>query len=454
MNYNHTNFFDKYKDFATKLVVCNDLRSLFGTVDKLVNEICDYEYMVLYYYTPHSDRLIAVTTKGLTKEERFIAQKTAMQRAPGRCLRAKEIIYIKEADSEAYELQNKFVKPTLLNSRLYIPLINNNQVLGVYSLASTKVDNFSDEVINAISFITNIAAVIYKKIIDTRDLGRINKRLEEINRNFFSQKLQSIGQLAAGIAHEINTPLQYINDNLDFLEHSYEALSNFASSIYDLINDWETYNWSDARNIIKRNIKETDIDFFLSEIPVAISQSQDGILKISKIINTIKNFSQVGIKEQSFLNINRTLEDVVLITRNEWKKVADVNLILHNDLPVIYCYADEVNQVLLQFLLNSIDAIKEKIQIDKDYTFGKIEISTCFDDKYIVIQFVDDGIGIQEKHLDKIFDPFFTTKPPGKGTGQGLAVAHNVICSKLGGDIFVSSNYLKGTEFIIKLSFE
>ncbi|HOK14394.1 MAG TPA: ATP-binding protein [Candidatus Kapabacteria bacterium] len=451
---NFTNLFDKYKDFATKLVVCNDLRTLFATVDKLVNEICDYEYMVLYYYTAHSDRLIAVTTKGLTKEERFVAQKTAMQRAPGRCLRAKEIIYIKEADAEAYELQTKFVKPTLLNSRLYIPLINNNQVLGVYSLASTKVDNFSDEVVSAISFITNIAAVIYKKIIDTRDLERMNKRLEEINRNFLSQKLQSIGQLAAGIAHEINTPLQYINDNLDFLEHSYEALSYFASSINELIFELDIENWEKARNIIKKNIKETDIDFFLSEIPGAISQSQEGILKISKIINTIKNFSQVGIREQSFLNINRTLEDIVLITRNEWKKVADVKLLLHDDLPVIYCYADEVNQVLLQFLLNSIDAVKEKMQIDNNYTFGKIEISTCFGERYIAIQFVDDGIGIQEKHLDRIFDPFFTTKPPGKGTGQGLAIAHSVICSKLGGDIFVSSNYLKGTEFIIKLPYE
>ncbi|MEJ5245759.1 MAG: ATP-binding protein [Bacteroidota bacterium] len=454
MNNNHTNLFDKYKDFATKLVVCNDLRCLFGTVEKLVNEICDYEYMVLYYYTAHSDRLFAVTTKGLTKEERFLAQKTAMQRSPGRCLRTKEIIYIKEADSEAYELQNKFVIPTLLNSRLYIPLINNGQVLGVYSLASVKTDNFSEEVINAISFITNIAAVIYKKIIETRDLERMNKRLEEINRNFLSQKLQSIGQLAAGIAHEINTPLQYINDNLDFLEHSYEALSNFASSIYELIDDLGVDNWNDARNIIKKNIKETDIDFFFTEIPGAISQSQEGILKISKIINTIKNFSQVGVREKSFLNINRTLEDIVLITRNEWKKIAEVNLSLHSELPVIYCYADEVNQVLLQFLLNSIDAIKEKMQIDNNYSFGKIEISTCFGDREIAVQFVDDGIGIQERHLDKIFDPFFTTKPPGKGTGQGLAIAHNVICSKLGGDIFVSSNYLKGTEFIIKLPYD
>ena len=108
---------------------------------------------------------------------------------------------------------------------------------------------------------------------------------------------------------------------------------------------------------------------------------------------------------------------------------------------------------MLHFLLNAVDAVKEKMQIDPSYKFGIIEISTYFDSSGIFVQIRDNGIGIQEKHLDEIFDPFFTTKPPGKGTGQGLPIAHNVVCSKHGGDIFVSSNYLKGTEFIIKLPF-
>lgn len=446
-------FQQKFKEYASKLVLSNDLRSLFKTVDNLVDEVIDYQYMVLYYYTPHSGKLHAVSSKGLTKEERFYAQKTALERAPGKCLRAKQIIYIKDADEEAHLLANKFSTHTLLRSRLYIPLIYENQVLGVYSIASTEKEHFSEEAIELISYITNIAAVIYKKIVDTRDLLRINKRLEEINRNFLSQKLQSIGQLAAGIAHELNTPLQYINDNLQFLSNSYQSVTIFMQSLKYLLEDEENITIEEFKKIVKKNIIETDLNFFLNEIPAAISQSQEGIEKLNKIIKTIRDFSQVGVREKSFANINKSIEDTVLISRNEWKNFADVRLSLHQDLPLIYCRVDEINQVLLHFLLNAVDAVKEKMQIDPSYKFGIIEISTCFDSSGIFVQIRDNGIGIQEKHLDEIFDPFFTTKPPGKGTGQGLAIAHNVVCSKHGGDIFVSSNYLKGTEFIIKLPF-
>lgn len=443
----------KFKEYASKLVLSNDLRALFKTVDNLVDEVIDYQYMVLYYFTPHSGKLRAVTSKGLTTEERFYAQKTALERAPGRCLRLKQIIYIKDADEEAYFLADKFSTHTLLRSRLYIPLIYENHVLGVYSIASTEKEHFSEDAIELISYITNIAAVIYKKIVDTRDLLRINKRLEEINHNFLSQKLQSIGQLAAGIAHELNTPLQYINDNLQFLANSYQSITMFMQSLKYLLEEEENISIDEFKKVVKKNIIETDLNFFLSEIPAAISQSQEGIEKLNKIIKTIRDFSQVGIREKFFANINKCIEDTVLISRNEWKNIADVRLNLHPDLPLVYCQVDEINQVLLHLLLNAIDAIKEKMQIDQSYKFGIIEISTCFDSNGIVVQIRDNGIGIQEKHLDKIFDPFFTTKSPGKGTGQGLAIAHNVICSKHSGDIFVSSNYLKGTEFIIKLPF-
>lgn len=450
---NNINILHKLKNFASRLVICNDLRSLFRTVDTLIDEVCDYEYMVLYYYTPHSDKLRAVTTKGLTKEERFIAQRTAMQRAPGRCLRTREIIYIKEADEEARELANKFSQYTLLNSRLYVPLIFDNTILGVFAIASLKVDNFPKETIELIAYITNIAAVIYKKITETRDLLRMNKRLEEINRNFLSQKLQSIGQLAAGISHELNTPLQYINSNLEFLANSYQSVILFLQSIKEIVEHDNNLTTQELKQIIKNNITETDLEYFLSEIPSAISQSQEGIEKLNKIVKTIRDFSQVGIKEKSFTNINKCIEDTLLIARNEWKNVADVRLNLHSELPLVYCRTDEINQVLLHLLLNAVDAVKEKMLIDDKYKFGIIEIATCFDNNGITIQIRDNGIGIQEKNLDKIFDPFFTTKPPGKGTGQGLAIAHDVICHKHGGDIFVSSNYLKGTEFIIKLPF-
>lgn len=448
-----TEFIKTMESYASRLAVSNDLRTLFKNVDIIINEIVEYQYMVLYYYNPHTHRLKAVSSKGLTKTERSTAEKTAMKRAPGKAWLTKEIIYVADEDEESIQLSYQFATPTFLKSRLHIPLIQDNNCIGVFSLASIKANQFNPEIISMLSFITNIAAAIYKSIVETRDLQRINKRLEEINKNFLSQKLQSIGQLAAGLAHELNTPLQYIGDNVSFLNNAFEMVSLFTESVKQLINEEHNLSKEQIVQNINKSISETDVNFFLDEIPPAVCQSIDGIEKLNKIIKTIKDFSQLGIREKSFKNLNKSIEDTVLITRNEWKTIAELNLNLAEDLPLIFCLKDEINQVLLQLLLNSIQAVQEKIALDKNYKRGRIVISTCYDNDGIDIMISDDGIGIQEKHLDKIFDPFFTTKEIGKGTGQGLTIAHDVICHKHSGDIFVRSNYLKGSEFLIKLPF-
>jgi len=444
-------FIKRIEKYASRLAIASDLRSLFSTVEDIIDEIIDVQYLVLYYYNSHFSRFKAVTSKGLSKSARFFVEKTAMERHPGKAWNKREIIYIPDIDDESEFLSTFFEKKEILRSRLYIPVFKNEHCIGVFALASKETNHFSPKVISILSFVTNLAAVVYKNLIDTRDLSRVNRRLKEINRSFLSQRLQSIGQLAAGIAHELNTPLQYIGDNISFLNSAFEMLTLYIESINELVDKFDDYSKEKIKDIILKTKVETDINFFIEEIPPAVCQSLDGIARLNRIIRTIKDFSHPVTKEKTFKNINKSVEDSILITRNEWKNCADIRTELTQDLPLVYCQADEINQVVLQLLINAIEAINEKINYRKNYKIGIIVISTFYDDNGVSFTISDDGIGITAQNLDKIFDPFYTTKSPGKATGQGLAIAHDVICNKHNGDIFVQSNYLKGSKFIVKL---
>ncbi len=441
------------ESYATRLTASSDLTTLFKNVDSIVDEITKYQYMVLYYYNTNTHNLKAISSKGLTKSELVMAEKTAMHRSPGKALLTKKIIYFSKEDEESNKLAPFFKSPTLLKSRLHIPLLQGDSCIGVFSLASSEPDLFLPDTVYMLSFITNIAVAIYKNIVRTRDLQRINRRLEETNRNFLNQKLYSIGLLASGLAHELNTPLQYIGDNISFLRGAFEVLSGFAENIEQLQLNSQDMSKEQLLQYINKALTESDIEFFTTEVPTAIAQSIEGISRLNKIIKAIKDFSQLNVGEKSLININKCVEDTVLISQNEWKSIAELTLNLSNELPSVLCLKDEINQVLLQLLLNSIQAIQERALIDKNFKKGRIEISTYSDSDRVNILITDDGIGIQEKHLSRIFDPFFTTKKVGKGTGQGLSIAHDVVCNKHNGDIFVQSNYLKGSEFLVKLPF-
>ena len=255
-----------------------------------------------------------------------------------------------------------------------------------------------------------------------------------------AQKLESIGQLAAGIAHEINTPLQYINDNTKFLNESFKDL-------VVVLNDIKNNKIKDM-NDLTTTLNNIDIDFLIDEIPEAIKQTINGIKSVVKIVRAMKDFSHPGQNEMQLSNINRAIENTIIVSKNEWKYVADIQTDLDQETPDILCHSAELNQVFLNIIINAAHAIEEKFAGSKN---GKINISTTHDSKHVIINITDNGTGIPKKIINNIFDPFFTTKGVGKGTGQGLAIAYNVINEMHSGKLVVETEEGEGTKFIIKL---
>ncbi|MFA6026451.1 MAG: PAS domain S-box protein [Ignavibacteriaceae bacterium] len=282
-------------------------------------------------------------------------------------------------------------------------------------------------------------------IRDMTERLKIEKQLS------LSQKMESIGRLAAGIAHEINTPMQYISDNTNFLKDAFESFNTLLTSINESVKDSAAFK--DFVQIIKaiRKIQEDfDIPYFINEIPSAIEQTQVGIERVSKIISAMKDFAHPEQREKTFSDLNHGIQVTAAISKNEWKYVADLEMKLDPTLPAISCIPDEINQVILNLIINAVHAIQ--IIVGKDPgTKGKIVIETKHVDKVVEFRISDTGTGIKPEDLGRIFDPFFTTKEVGKGTGQGLSLAHDIIVNKHKGSITAESSYGKGATFIIQL---
>ncbi len=263
-----------------------------------------------------------------------------------------------------------------------------------------------------------------------------------------AQKLEAIGQLATGIAHEINTPAQYVSDNLYFLQENFPQLKSLYSEI---ISTLKTIPNLKLKALLSK-IEEEDVEFYLQEFPLAIEQALDGIKRITEIVQSMKQFAHPGTREKVYTDLNKAIENAKVVTRNSWKYVADLELNLDPNLPLVKCYPSEINQVLLNMIVNAADAIKEKIgEKGKKGEKGKIIITTRSFGNKVKIYIEDTGTGIPEELREKIFEPFFTTKAVGKGTGQGLSLAHSIIVNKHKGFIAVESEVGKGTTFIIEL---
>jgi len=265
-----------------------------------------------------------------------------------------------------------------------------------------------------------------------------------------SRKLQSIGQLAAGIAHEINTPTQYVGDNTLFLDDSFRELSDLLDAYQDLEQACE------ARSGVEESLKKVestrdraDLEFLRNEIPNAIKESLDGIQRISVIVSALKDFSHPGVEGMSAAELNRILESTATVARNEWKYVADLELDLSQSLPPVVCLPSEIGQVALNLIVNASHAIAEKFGNSGEK--GLIKISTSRDGEFVTTRVTDNGGGIPHLVRGRVFDPFFTTKEVGKGTGQGLAIAHTVIVERHQGQLWFETEEGVGTTFYFKI---
>ncbi len=266
-----------------------------------------------------------------------------------------------------------------------------------------------------------------------------------------AQKLESIGQLAAGIAHEINTPVQYVGDNIRFLGDAFldlVAINDKYSALLQTVEDAEPIK--SRIQEVKEAIDQADLPFLLEEIPKTIEQSLEGINRVGAIVRAMREFSHPGSEEKTNVDINRALESTVTVSRNEWKYVAELETDLAPDLPMVSCLPGEMNQVFLNIIVNAAHAIGDATEGGSKGK-GCIKVSTRLLDDSIEIRIVDSGGGIPETVQHRIFDPFFTTKTIGKGTGQGLAIARSVVIDKHQGTLRFETEAGKGTTFIIGL---
>jgi len=266
-----------------------------------------------------------------------------------------------------------------------------------------------------------------------------------------AQKLESIGQLAAGIAHEINTPIQYVGDNVRFLRDSFVRLEKLFEGYDRLLASLRSESASTPFLAdVEALAKATRVSYLRAEIPKSIEDSLDGAGRVAEIVRAIKEFSHPGPSEKTALDINRAIESTVLVSRNEWKYVADLHTDLDPNLPLVFCVRGEFNQVILNLIVNAAHAIAD-VAASQPGTKGAITLSTHQDGDWVEIRVRDTGTGIPDEVQPSIFNPFFTTKGVGKGTGQGLAIAHAVIVQKHGGTITFDTEMGAGTTFKIRL---
>lgn len=292
-----------------------------------------------------------------------------------------------------------------------------------------------------------------------RDIGP-RKEAEEKQKRLQSQllhaqKLESVGRLAAGIAHEINTPTQYIGTNIEFLSEAFADIKKLVDHLQAILSTEKegrliSQQFQDARQALE----DADWEYLSTEIPGAIKQSGDGVRRVSSIVRAMKEFSHPGSKDKIATNLNTIIQTTITVATNEWKYVAEVKTDFDPDLPAIQCLSDELGQVILNMVVNAAHAIAEKLGENPQGQKGTITISTRHDGAWVEMRISDTGAGIPEEIRQRVFDPFFTTKVVGKGTGQGLAIVHDVVTEKHQGTIDLESEVGVGTTFIIRLPLE
>jgi signal transduction histidine kinase len=264
-----------------------------------------------------------------------------------------------------------------------------------------------------------------------------------------AQKMDAIGRLAAGIAHEINTPSQYVLDNITFLRDAMSDLRQLLDADESLRTSIGVRDHPLARAVDAIAAK-IDLAYLLDEIPKSMDQSLEGMDRIRRIVVAMREFSHPTAETTSPADLNHIIETSLTISKNEWKYVATVELGLSPDLPLVQCMPGEISQVILNLIVNASHAIADTIK-RKDGSLGVLTISTTANGDWAEIRIGDTGAGIPMGIRDRIYEPFFTTKGIGKGTGQGLALAWAVVVEKHHGTLTFDSTVGTGTTFLIRL---
>lgn len=329
-------------------------------------------------------------------------------------------------------------------------------------VAMSPIKELNNNIIGFLAVIDDITE--NKNLID--NLNRKNKELEdafklleEIQLQLVSEdKMASIGQLSAGILHEISNPVGFVLSNLNTLKKYVFKLEDIIHK-YRIFKDETKLKYAESLKTEINNIESVEqaykIKLIEEDLNELFDDTDEGINRIRNVVNALKNFLHQNFKrDKEEYDINEGIKNTLIIARNETKYTSEVITNLSN-VPKIKANGGEINQVLLNLIVNASHAIKEKIE-KKDSTsenFGKITISTSYDDNFLYCSVEDNGIGIKNELINKIVEPFFTTKPVGKGTGLGLSISYDIIHNKHNGELIIESAEGEGTRVTIKLKY-
>jgi two-component system NtrC family sensor kinase len=290
--------------------------------------------------------------------------------------------------------------------------------------------------------------VLKKQELQNKLVEEMKERARVVIELQLAQKLESVGRLAAGIAHEINTPTQYVGDGVYFLRSAFDDFNQLLDGWRNAIDGLpQNPEYGALRLEIAELATKHDLDFLRIEIPKAFERTSDGVARVTNIVKAMKEFAHPDANEQSPADLNHAIETTLLVASNEYKYCARIHTEFA-ELPAVVCNVGELNQVFLNLIVNAAHAIHDA---GRDVNTGEITISTAVAANEVVIRVRDNGCGVPAENLSKLYDPFFTTKEVGRGTGQGLAIAHSIVVDKHGGHIGVRSGVGTGTEFTVRL---
>ncbi len=326
-----------------------------------------------------------------------------------------------------------------IKSVLILPLHIGDKLIGIMKLDSIRNEKrWSDEDINLLSLLAETIANTIEKKIAIQKLTDMNSQLMRAQANLVKEeKLAAIGKLAAGVAHELNNPIGFISSN-------FRTMKKYVSSLLAYIEFLEGKITLNPGEVYKN---DENVKYIRDDINNLISESTDGFRRVTNIIDNLKRFSRIDHSEKKeYFDINEMIESTLVVAHNTIKYTCTVETEL-NEVPKIYCRGDEISQVLLNLIINAVQAIAEQ----KRNEMGKILITTYEETGFVCCKITDDGPGVPEKIIGKIFDPFFTTKPVGEGTGLGLNISYDIIVNKHKGKLYVENNIESGSSFFIKL---
>jgi two-component system NtrC family sensor kinase len=272
---------------------------------------------------------------------------------------------------------------------------------------------------------------------------RVRERMEIELR--LSQKLEAVGQLAAGVAHEINTPIQYVADNLQFLREGMVALATMASEMVASAAAARSAATAPLVDRLEELASSAELDYLSREIPASLDSVHDGVARIAKIVRAMKELAHPGPREATAVDLPRALQNALEVTAATYRYVADVETDFA-PMPLVVCFGSDLNQVFLNLIVNAAHAME-----DKHAGRGRLGIRTSLDGDDVVIAISDTGSGIAEANRERIFDAFFTTKEVGRGTGQGLAISRSIIVDRHGGTLTFDSTLGVGTTFYVRI---